>query len=113
MILRREGDDGGLGEAPSKRVLVMSGAVKIFTLNTALWDMSGGESERRRAVMSFLPSLLPSLHFSPLPACRRFLLACFPSDKVGQHYTSVQHAGGRGEGGFRAVREIDGEDRQR
>ncbi len=40
--------------------------------------------------MSFLPSFLPSfLSFS-----RGFLLPCFPSDKVGQHYTSVQHAGG-------------------
>lgn len=48
----------------------MSGAVKIFTLNTALWDMSSRESERserrRRAVVSSLPSFLPSFHFFSL-----------------------------------------------
>lgn len=43
-------------------VLVMSGAVKIFTLNTALWDMSSREGERetrKRDVKSFPPSIFP------------------------------------------------------
>lgn len=58
-------------------VLVMSGAVKIFTLNTALWDVSGREGERatrkrRRDVRSFLAfhlsfsSLLAYSFFFPL-----------------------------------------------
>lgn len=37
--------------------------------------------------------VLPSFQF-PLSLSHHFLLPCFPSDKVGQHYTSVQHAGG-------------------
>lgn len=57
-------------------VLVMSGAVKIFTLNTALWDMSSREGARKEeeeeeescdVLPSFLPSIFPLLQ-SLLPS---------------------------------------------
>lgn len=73
-------------------VLVMSSAVKIFTLNTALWDMSSRDGEQKKEEeesCDVLPSCLPFLSLS-----RCLLLRFFPSDKVGQHYTSAQHAGG-------------------
>lgn len=68
-------------------VLVMSGAVKIFTLNTALWDMSSGREKEERCEV-FVLSIFP------FPQSFPSLLLSLASDKVGQHYTSVQHTGG-------------------
>ena len=90
---------GEVGRAVPE-VLVMSGAVKIFTLNTALWDMSRregvGKKEEEEERCDVLPSFLPFFHLSSSLSCH-FLVPCLPSDKVGQHYTSVQHAGGEEE----------------
>lgn len=60
----------------------------------------GEEEESCDVLLSFLPSFLS------LSRC--FLLHCFLSDKVGQHYTSVQHTGG--EEGEDLSWEINGED---
>lgn len=51
-------------------VLVMSSAVKIFTLNTALWDMSSRDGEQKKEEeeeeqsCDVLPSCLPAF---PVP----------------------------------------------
>lgn len=73
-------------------VLVMSGAVKIFTLNTALWDMSSQARALYHSLLPLLPYFLPFLSFlPPFPPD-------FPSAKVGQHYTSIQRREGGREG---------------
>ena len=72
---------GEVGRAVPE-VLVMSGAVKIFTLNTALWDMSrregvGKKEEEEEEGCDVLPSFLssifppPSVVTSLFPASRQ------------------------------------------
>lgn len=82
LILRIEGV-GEVGKAVPE-ALVMNGAVKIFTLNTALWDMSSRERERKEEEEEESSDVLPSI--VPFP---QSLLPSSPSNKVGQHYTSV------------------------
>lgn len=52
-------------------VLVTSRAVKIFTLNTALWDMSSSDREQLNEEEKWscddLPSFLPSIFPDPQP----------------------------------------------
>lgn len=91
------GGGGGGGSVPED--LVMSSAVKIFTLNTAQWDTSSWDGEEdEEEEEDVLPSILAACHLSCSSVIAFLLLRFFPSDKVGQRYTSAQHAGGEGGG---------------
>lgn len=84
----KEGGKGG-GSVPED--LVMSSAVKIFTLNTAQRDTSSwdGEEEEEEESGDVLPSILPTCHLSCSSVIAFILLRFFLSDKVGQRYASA------------------------